>query len=131
MIGVVDHVRNAKEADTWAGVRRAPALGMLREGVPLSELDSLALVNVFLLGCSQSREVLSRNLHLDPTIDLLEPAVLRDAFHERLHHGVKDDRHRFSRANARLRPENFDWAPSWVFLYRYPGISANFYRPIQ
>ena len=52
---------------------------MLRERVPLYELDCRAVVGLLLLRRRQGREVLTRHLQLHPALDLHPPWVLPDA----------------------------------------------------
>ena len=77
VVWIVDGVRGTRRANARALVRRAPRLGVLRELVPLGEVDSSPLVVDLLLRRLKLREVLAGHVHLDRAIDLL-PRILFD-----------------------------------------------------
>ena len=78
LVGVVERVALADEADAGPSVRRAPRLGMPLEDVPLAVLHGRAIVRDLLLVGAQEREVLAGNCDDDGSIDLLLAGVLLD-----------------------------------------------------
>jgi hypothetical protein len=79
-VRIVDRVRLAEETDARAGVRRSPALVVLREFVPLRKLDRRALEEQSLLCRRELRDIFAWHLHFHLAHGLYLAWILPDAF---------------------------------------------------